>query len=126
MILEAEGIKAVGDAEAYKIKAKGEAEADAMNKKADAYKQYGQAAILDMMVQILPEVTKATAEPISAIKDLRVYGTSGQEATGISGAVPTVIKQSFDVIESATGINMGKLVRENTKLGAGAVTIDKK
>ena len=126
MILEAEGIKAVGDAEAYKIKAKGEAEADAMNKKADAYKQYGQAAILDMMVKILPDVTKATAEPIGAIKDLRIYGTSGQDAAGISGAVPTVIKQSFDVIESATGINMGQLVQENTKLGAGAVTIDKK
>lgn len=126
MILEAEGIKAVGDAEAYKIKAKGEAEADAMNKKADAYKQYGQAAILDMMVKILPDVTKATAEPISAIKDLRVYGTSGQDATGISGAVPTVIKQSFDVIESTTGINMSQLVQENTKLGAGAVTINKK
>ena len=113
MVLESEGIKALGEAEAYKIQKAGEAEAiaierkgvaeaEAMQKKADAYKQYGQAAILDMMVHILPEVTKNAAEPISAIKNMNVYGTSGQDAAGISGAVPAVIKQSFDVQVTGT------------------------
>lgn len=135
MVLESEGIKALGEAEAYRIQKAGEAEAitierkglaeaEAMQKKADAYKQYGQAAILDMMVQILPEVSKNVAEPIGAIKDMRVYGTSGQDATGISGAVPAVIKQSFDVLQSATGVNMGQLIQDNTKLGAGNLNIN--
>ena len=45
---------------------------------------------------------------------MNVYGTSGADAAGISGAVPAVIKQSFDVIESATGVNMTDIVRANT------------
>ena len=125
MMLEAEGIKANGEAEAYKIQKAGEAEAiaiekkglaeaEAMQKKAEAYERYGQAAILDMMVRIIPEVAQHVSEPIAAIKNMNVYGTSGADAAGISGAVPAVIKQSFDVIESATGVNMTDIVRANT------------
>ena len=123
MMLEAEGIKANGEAEAYKIQKAGEAiaiekkglaEAEAMQKKAEAYERYGQAAILDMMVKIIPEVAQHVSKPISAIKNMNVYGTSGNDAASISGMVPSVIKQSFDVIESATGVNMTDIVRANT------------
>ncbi len=125
MVLEAEGVKAQGEAEAYKIQKAGEAEAiaierkglaeaEAMQKKAAAYERYGQAAILDMMVKIIPEVSHNVATPISAIKNLNVYGTSGADAASVSGMVPSVIKQSFDVLESATGVNMSDIVRANT------------
>lgn len=125
MVLEAEGIKANGEAEAYKIQKAGEAEAiaiekkglaeaEAMQKKAEAYERYGQAAILDMIVKIIPEVAQHVSEPISAIKNMNVYGTSGSDAASVSGIVPSVIKQSFDVIESATGVNMTDIVRANT------------
>lgn len=125
MLLEAEGIKALGEAEAYKIKCAGEAEAiaiekkglaeaEAMQKKADAYKEYGQAAILDMLVNIIPETAKNVASPLSAIDNMNVYGTSGSDAASVSGAVPAVIKQTFDVIESATGVNLSDIVKANT------------
>lgn len=136
MVLEAEGIKAQGEAEAYKIQCEGEAkaiaiekqglaEAEAMQKKAEAYERYGQAAILDMLVQVLPEVSKNVAAPISAIDNMNIYGTSGADAAGVSGAVPAVIKQSFDVIQSATGVDMGKMVQDSTHLGAGKLDINK-
>lgn len=135
MVLEAEGVKAQGDAEAYKIQREGEAravaiekqglaEAEAMNKKAEAYEKYGQAAILDMMVKIVPEVSKNVAEPIGNIDNLNIYGSSGQDATGVSGMVPTVVKQSFDVIKSATGVDMGQLVQEKTKIVGAGVDIN--
>lgn len=125
MVLKAEGIKAEGEAEAYKIQKAGEAEAiaiekkglaeaEAMHKKAEAYERYGQAAILDMIVQIMPQVAQHVSEPLSAIKNLNVYGTSGNDAAGISGAVPTIIKQSFDVMKSVTGVDMADIVRANT------------
>lgn len=125
MMLEADGIKSLGEAEAYKIKCAGEAEAiaiekkgvaeaEAMRKKADAYKEYGQAAILDMLVNIIPETAKNVASPLSAIDNMNVYGTSGSDAASVSGAVPTVIKQTFDVIESATGVNMSNIMRANS------------
>ena len=114
-----------GQAEAEAIEKKGLAEAEAMNKKAEAYKQYGQAAVLDMMVRIIPEVSKNVAGPIGNIDNLNVYGTSGQDAVGVSGMVPSVIKQSFDVIQSATGVDMTKMVQEKTNLVGAGVDINK-
>ena len=106
------------------IEKQGLAEAEAMNKKAEAYEKYGQAAILDMLVKVVPEVSKNVAEPIGNIDNLNIYGTSGQDATGVSGMVPTVVKQSFDVIKSATGVDMGQLVQEKAKIVGAGVDIN--
>lgn len=134
MVLEAEAVKKQGEAEAYRIacagkaeaeaiKAKGEAEAAAMEKKADAYKQYGQAAILDMMVKIIPEVSKNVAEPLSAIDNLNIYG-SGSEVSEVSGNVPAVIKQTFDTVESVTGVNLSGILK-NSEINAASIDLKK-
>ena len=122
---EAAGIKAVGEAEAAAIKAKGEAEAIAMDKKAEAYKKYNGAAIAEMMVKILPEVAAKVAEPLTAINDVHVYGTSGSEAAGISGNVPVVMRQTMEVIKEATGVDMAQIVENNTQVIAGEAKIKK-
>lgn len=119
MMQEAEGILAKGEAEAKAIEMKGEAEAKAMDKKAEAYKKYNNAAIIQMMVGILPDVAKNVAEPISAIKELKVYSGSGSGETGggvasVSGIVPVAIKQTFDVVEEATGVNLSEVMKAGT------------
>ena len=53
---EAEAIALKGDAEAFAIEAKAKAEAEQMAKKADAWKEYKEAAMIDMMLQTLPKV----------------------------------------------------------------------
>ena len=45
-----------GEAEAFSIEAKAKAEAEKMAKKADAWKEYKEAAMLDMMLEALPKV----------------------------------------------------------------------
>ncbi len=112
---EAAGIRAKGEAEAYAIQKKGEAEAQAMDKKAEAYKKYNNAAVIQMLVGVLPEVVKNVAEPISSIKDVRVYsGGSDGGIASISGNVPVAIKQAFDVIQSATGVDMAEIMKAGT------------
>ena len=122
---EAAGIKAVGEAEAAAIKAKGEAEAIAMDKKAEAYKKYNGAAIAEMMVKILPDVAAKVAEPLTTNNDVHVYGTSGSEASGISGNVPVVMRQTMEVIKEATGVDMAKIMESNTQIIAGEAKIKK-
>ena len=122
---EAAGIKAVGEAEAAAIKANGEAEAIAMDKKAEAYKKYNGAAIAEMMVKILPDLAAKVAEPLTAINDVHVYGTSGSEAAGISGNVPVVMRQTMEVIKEATGVDMAQIVENNTQVIAGEAKIKK-
>ena len=46
-----------GEAEAYAIEAKAKAEAEQMAKKADAWKDYQDAAMVDMVLETLPKVT---------------------------------------------------------------------
>ena len=116
------GIKAEADAEAYKIAQTGEAtakaielkgiaEAQAMEKKAEAFKKYGNAAIIEMVTKILPSVAENVAKPISAIDNMNVYG--GDAAT-VSNNVPAVIKQTFDVVKSATGVDMSEIMKSDT------------
>ena len=55
---EAEAIALKGDAEAYAIECRAKAEAEQMAKKADAWKEYKEAAMIDMMIQTLPKVRR--------------------------------------------------------------------
>ena len=114
---EAAGIKAKGEAEAYAIQKKGEAEAQAMDKKAEAYKKYNNAAVMQMMIEVLPQVVENVAKPISSIKDVHVYSGGQDTGAGIaamSGGVPVAIKQAFDVLKSATGVDMADIMRAGT------------
>lgn len=46
-----------GEAEAYAIEAKAKAEAEQMAKKAEAWKEYKDAAMVDMLLEALPKVS---------------------------------------------------------------------
>lgn len=104
--------------EAEGIRAKGEAEALAMDKKAEAYKKYNNAAIAQMVIGVLPEIVKNAADPISAIKEVKIFSGGGSGENGgiasISGNVPVVIKQAFDVVKEATGVDMSDVVKAGT------------
>jgi flotillin len=53
---ESEAIRVKGEAEAFAIEAKARAEAEQMAKKADAWKDYQDAAMIDMVLETLPKV----------------------------------------------------------------------
>ena len=108
---EALGIKAKGEADAYAIQQKGLAEAEALEKKAEAYEKYGQAAIMDMIVKILPDMAKNVAEPIAAIDSVNIYDGGIDK---VSGNVPAVIKQTFDTVKSVTGVDMSDVLKSQT------------
>lgn len=103
----AKAISAVGMAEAEAIKAKGLAEAEAMEKKAEAYKKYTGAAMADKLIEKLPELARAIAEPLSQISDIKIYG-GGIES--VTDNVPTVLAKVFDTVQSSVGIDMKNIV----------------
>lgn len=113
---KAEAIKAVGEAEADAIKAKGLAEAEAIEKKAEAMKKYGQAAMVEMVVKALPEMAKAIAEPLTAIDKVTIIdggnGAGGVDQMG--GYVPHVLAKTMESVKEATGIDIGEIMRAST------------
>lgn len=111
---EAYAIEQKGIAEAQAIEKKGLAEAEAMEKKALAFQKYGDAAKAQMVIEKLPEIAKCVADPISSIKDVRIYGGNGEGISQLSGQVPTVIKQTMDTVADATGVDMTQIVKQST------------
>lgn len=55
-----------GEAEAFALEAKGRAEAEQMSKKAEAFKQYKDGAMVDMLLEKLPLVS-STQECVAEI-----------------------------------------------------------
>lgn len=53
---EAEAIRLNGEAHALAVEARAKAEAEQMSKKAAAFKEYGEAAVVDMLLTCLPKV----------------------------------------------------------------------
>src|SRR5213076_3067222 len=63
---EADIIRLKGEAQAYAIKATGLAEAEAMRAKAEAWEQYGRAAVTQLIVEKLPEIVANAGHPSSS------------------------------------------------------------
>jgi len=114
--MEAEAIEAKGKAEAEAIRLKGMAEAEAMEKKAEAYKKYNGAAMAEMMIRIMPQLAAEIAKPISAIDKVTIYeGGSGESGVAqVSGNMPVIMKQVFDTMSEATGVDLREIMKANT------------
>jgi flotillin len=109
---EADVAKARGLAEAEARQAQGLAEALAMEKKAEAWRKYSEAAVLQIIAPILPDIARAIAEPLSRIDRITMVGT-GSGADGISkitNEVAKVIAQVPPVVESLTGLRLDDLL----------------
>ena len=120
---EAAGIKAKGEAEAYAIREKGKAEAEAtaarlaaeaegMDKKAEAFKKYNDAAITQMIVEQLPGMAESIAKSIAGVGSINIYSTNGGSGLeSVAGSVPVMIKQVMDTVKSATGVDMAGVIK---------------
>lgn len=111
---EAEKIRLTGEAEAAAIQAAGEAEAKALEKKADAFSKFNQAAVLDMVVKVLPQMAENVAKPISAIDSVKIYGGDSNGISQVAGNVPTVIAQTLETLESV-GVPVKGILDAKTK-----------
>ncbi|MFF6907360.1 flotillin family protein [Streptomyces sp. NPDC012389] len=105
----ADAVRIEGEAEAASIAAKGAAEAEAMQKKADAFAQYGDAAVLQMLVEVLPEVVAKASEPLSAIDKLTVISTDG--ASQLARTVTDNVAQGVELLSSTTGVDVASLLQ---------------
>ena len=97
-----------GLAEADVMKAKGEAEAEAMQKKAQSYLKYNEAAVYQMFIEKLPELARAVSEPLSKVdKIVMVDGGSGASgASKLTGQVASILAQLPEVVQSLSGIDL--------------------
>src|SRR5579871_388513 len=114
-VAEAEANKARGLAEAAVIEAQGKAQAEAMRVKAESFKQYNEAAVIEMIVRVLPEVAGKISEPLSKTEKMVIINSGngpGGGASKLTGDVTQIIAQLPPVLESLTGVKFEKLLEQ--------------
>lgn len=114
-IAEAEANRARGLAEAAVIEAQGKATASAMQAKAESFKQYNEAAVIEMIVRVLPEVAGKVSEPLSKTEKMVIINSGsgpGGGASKLTGDVTQIIAQLPPILESLTGVKFEKLLEQ--------------
>jgi len=114
-LAEAEANKARGLAEAAIIEAQGRAQAEAMKQKAESFKQYNEAAVIELIVRVLPEIAGKISEPLSKTERMVIINNGngdGGGASKITGDVTQIMSQLPPVLESLTGVSFAKLLEQ--------------
>lgn len=103
---EAEKIKMIGAADAYSIEAVGKAEAERMRMKAAAYKQYGDAAIMSIVLESLPKIAAEVAAPLAKTDEIVLLGGDAK----LTSDVTRLVGQLPPAIHALTGVDLSKVL----------------
>ena len=107
---EADAALYAAQKEAEAIRMKGEAEAEAMRMKAEAMKLYGQAAMMEMVTDKLPDIARAVSEPLSKTEKIILFGEGG--ATSMARDTAGTMLQTFEAVKEAVGLDIPKAIRD--------------
>ena len=105
---EAEALRYAMMQEAEGIRAKGLAEAEAIEKKAEAQKKMGEASVIEMYLNALPEVVKNAATPLTKTEKIVMYGDGN--ATKLVKDVMHSANQVVEGVGESTGIDLKALL----------------
>ena len=114
-LAEAEANKAKGLAQADIIMAQGKATAEATRLKAEAFQQYNEAAVIELLVKVLPDIAGRISEPLSKMEKMVIINSGsgpGGGASKLTGDITQIIAQLPPVLESLTGIKFEKLLAQ--------------
>ncbi|WP_080874130.1 flotillin family protein [Oceanobacillus timonensis] len=118
-LAKADAERAQGESEAEVIRLKGLAEAEAKEKVAQAFEQYGEAAILDMVIKMLPDYAKEVASPLSNIDKITVVDTGSNDSNGgankVSGYATNLISTLQENLKETSGIDIQQLLAGASK-----------
>jgi flotillin len=105
---EARRVQLAGEAEATVVLTKGKAFAEALALKAEAYQRFNQAAVLSAILEAMPSIVAAAAEPIGNIDQLTVLSTDG--ASNVVKTTTETVAQANATIKNLTGVDMAALI----------------
>ncbi|WP_313891969.1 flotillin family protein [Psychrobacillus sp.] len=119
-LAKADSQRAQGESEADVIRLKGLAEAEAKRKIAEAFEMYGQAAVLDMIVKMLPEYAKQIASPLANIDKITVVDTGGGEGGGankITSYATNLMSTLQETLKASSGIDVKEMLENYSGKG---------
>jgi len=123
---EAAKVLAIGEAEAEIVKKKLLAEAEGLQKKAEAWKNFNDAAVLNMVVDKMPELAHAFATQLAGIDKINIIEMGNGNASGshgigkVMGTVGGGMTAMLSMLKNQFGVDIARLMQAKTD----AVTAD--
>ncbi len=115
---EAAKVLAVGEAEAEVIKKKLLAEAEGLQRKAEAWKNFNEAAILNMVVDKMPELANAFATQLAGIDKINIIEMGDGIAAGgvgkVMGTVGGGMTAMLSMLKDQFGVDVAALMQAKT------------
>ena len=108
--------KAEAEAEKKKIDALAEAEAIKARAVAEAMQKLNSAGVIQMVIDKLPEMASAVAQPLTAIDKISIID-SGSGESGVSqmgSYVPSLLAKTMETVKETTGFDMLDAMKANT------------
>uniref|UniRef100_A0A0A9YIN1 Flotillin-2 n=1 Tax=Lygus hesperus TaxID=30085 RepID=A0A0A9YIN1_LYGHE len=105
---EGEKIKKIGFAEAHVIESIGKSDAERMRMKAMVYKEYGDAAIMSLVLDALPKIAAEVSAPLAKTEEIVMLGGSEHltsEVTRLVGQIPPAVN-------ALTGVDLTKIINK--------------
>merc|ERR1719175_572937 len=99
---EGEKIRLIGAADARAVEAVGRAEAESMRMKASAYKQYGDAAVMSLVLEALPSIAAEVAALLSRTDEIVLIGGNNNTTNEVNKLVGTLPP----AIQALTGVDI--------------------
>ena len=118
-IAQAEITEKQGLAQAEAVKQLGLAEAEALEKKAEALAKMNDAGKLQMVIEKLPEIARAVAEPMAKIGNITIIGGGSESGDGAGAAdvaryTVGALKAVNEALKDTIGFDMTEVMRANT------------
>lgn len=83
-----------------------------MQKKAEAYNEYGEAAIIQMLADKLPEVARSIAESLSRTEKMVIIDNGGQGgAAKVSKNIANIMAEVPEIVNALMGINLVEIIK---------------
>lgn len=119
---EANQTRLAGQAEAEATLAKGKAEAEAKQKIADAFKEYGEAAVLSMVIEMLPQLMREAAQPLGNNEKISVVDTSSgtgenSGANRVTSYATNLLSSTQETLKETTGLDIKDIIENLSNRG---------
>lgn len=112
-LAEAEVIRQQGLAQAEVIQMQGLAEAEATLKKAASWREYTQAAVIQQLIDALPKMAEAVAQPLAKTERIVIIsnGEGGAGASRITSDIAGIVAQVPPTLEALTGLDLSQMLQ---------------
>ena len=114
-MIEVDNIYFQGEAEAFVVEIKAKAESEEMSLKADAWRDYENAAKVSMWMNVIPSMAAEVAAPLSQVKKISMVGYTDNDLQMGPSHLTSEIMDVMEKIPGAalafTGSNAGRFLK---------------